>query len=48
MHLNVTSIPKNTEKLNNYLLSFDIQFSLFGLTEMRLKEETSELYELPE
>ena len=33
MHLNVRSIPKNIDKLNNYLLSLDIQFSIIGLTE---------------
>ena len=48
MHLNVRSIPKNIDKLNNYLLSLDIQFSIIGLTETWLKEETLELYELPE
>ena len=26
MHLNVRSIPKNIDKLNNYLLSFDTVF----------------------
>ena len=46
MHLNV--IPKNIDKLNNYLLSLDIQFSIICLTETWLKEETLELYELPE
>ena len=46
MHLNVRSIPKNIDKLNNYLLSLDIQFSIIDLTETWLKEETSELYEL--
>ena len=48
MHLNVRSIPKNRDKLNNYLLSLGIQFSIIGLTETWLNEETSELYELPE
>ena len=48
MHLNVKSIPKNIDKLNNYLLSLDIQFPIIGLTETWLKEETLELYELPE
>ena len=46
MHLNVRTIPKNIDKLNNYLLSLDIQFSIIDLTETWLKEETSELYEL--
>ena len=45
MHLNVRSIPKNIDKLNNYLLLLDIQFSIIGLTETWLKKETSELYE---
>ena len=40
MHLNVRSIPKNIDKLNSYLLSLDIQFSIIGLTETWLKEET--------
>ena len=44
MHLNVTSIPNDTDKLNNYLLSFDIQFSIIGLTETWLKEETKNKY----
>ena len=48
MYLNVRSIPKNIDKLNNYLLSLDIQFSIIGLTETWLKETTSELYKLPE
>ena len=48
MHLNVRSIPKNIDKLNSYLLSLDIQFSIIGLTETWLKEETLDLYELPE
>ena len=48
MHLNIRSSPKNTDKLNNYLLSLDIQFSIISLTETWLKDETSELYELPE
>ena len=48
MHLNVRSIPKNIDTLNNYLLSLDIQFSIIVPTKTWLKEETSELYELPE
>ena len=48
MHLNVRSIPKNIDKLNNYLLSLNIQFSKIGVTETWLEEETSELYEHPE
>ena len=48
MHLNVRNMPKNIDKLNNYLLLLDIQFSIIGLTETWLKEETLELYELPE
>ena len=47
MHLNIRGIPKNTDKLNNYLLSLDIKFSIIGLTKTWLKEETLELYELP-
>ena len=38
----------NIDKLNSYLLSLDIQFSIIGLTETWLKEETLGLYELPE
>ena len=48
INLSVRSIPKNIEKLSNYLLSLDIQFSRIGLTETRLKEDSSKLYELPE
>ena len=33
MHLNVRSIPRKIDKLNNYLLSLDIQVSIIGLTE---------------
>ena len=48
MHLNIRSIPKNIYMLNNYLLSLDIQFSIIGLMETWLKDETLGLYELPE
>ena len=48
MHLNVRSIPKNIDKLNSYLMSLDIQFSIIGLTETSLKEEILSLCELPE
>ena len=48
MHLNVRNMPKNIDKLNNYLLSLDIQFSIIGLTETWLRETTSKLYRLPE
>ena len=33
MNLNVRSIQKNTDKLNNYLLPLDKQFLIIGLTE---------------
>ncbi len=33
--LYVRSIPKNIDKLNNYLLLLDIQFSIIGLTEYK-------------
>ena len=33
MHLNVRSLSKNISKLNNYLQSLDITFSIMGLSE---------------
>ena len=48
MHLYIKSIPTNIDKLNNYLLSLDIMFSMIGLTKTWLKEEMLEIYELSE
>ena len=48
MHLNIRSIPKNIDKLSNYLTLLDLQFSIIALSETWLNNETSELCELPE
>ena len=43
MHLNIRSIPKNIEKLSNYLTLLDLQFSIIALSETWLNNETSEI-----
>ena len=48
MHLNIRGIPKNIDKLSNYLTLIDLQFSIIALSETWLNNETSEIYELPE
>ena len=48
MHLNIRSIPKNIDKLSNYLTLIDLQFSIIALSETWLNNETSDIYELPE
>ena len=48
MHLNIRSIPKNIDKLSNYLTLLELQFSIIALSETWLHNETSEIDELPE
>ena len=45
MHLNIISIPKNIDKLSNYLTLLDLQFSLIALSETWLNNETIDIYE---
>ena len=48
MHLNIRGIPKNIDKLSNYLTLIDLQFSITVLSKTWLNNETSEIYELPD
>ena len=45
-HLNVRSLPKHFNELQNYLTNLNLKFSVIGLTETWLTEHTADLYEL--
>ena len=48
IHLNVRSLSKNISKLNNYLPSLDLKFSIMGLSKTWVKSYNLDLYELTE
>ncbi len=47
-HLNIRSLSKNYDHLNQYLLGLEHTFSVIALTESWLTKETDSLYELPD
>ena len=46
IHENIRSTPKNLDKLVNYLMNIELQFSIIGLTETWLKEHSKDLYNI--
>ena len=48
MHLCVSGLPKSIGKLSDFLSLIDNRFSVIGLSETWLNNDTVDLYELPE
>lgn len=45
-HLNIRSLPKHFSELQNFLSTLNLKFSVIGLTETWLTENTQDLFEL--
>ena len=45
-HMNIRSLPKHIDELEQYLDSLKVTFSIIGLTETRLNEAKEDLYSM--